>query len=216
MKKILRQACVVGIVAAAALYTVSSAWASEPVSRQYILGELVPINEDAEYRVRSIDLDIAFGYDSAKLTDAAKQQLDELGAALNAPELAKSQFGINGHTDAKGKAEYNKLLSERRATSVAVYLSETFDIDPTRLVAKGLGEEELKNAENPNAAENRRVEIVNLTPIPQPQKTRKPLSAPSLGGFQKPVEQQSQPFGQAQPPVQTPAPGGKQGGAIVF
>jgi flagellar motor protein MotB len=41
-------------------------------------------------------------------------------------------------------------------------LIENFHIDPKQLVAVGFGEEKLKNPENPLAAENRRVQVVNM------------------------------------------------------
>ena len=46
--------------------------------------------------------------------------------------------------------------------SVAGFLVENFHIDPKQLVAVGFGEEKLKNSENPFAAENRRVQVVNM------------------------------------------------------
>ena len=200
------------VAAALALGMAAPAWASEPVSTQHILGELIPINESAEYKVRSIDLNIAFGYDSAELTDEAKVQIRELGAALISQQLDGATFGIYGHTDAKGAAEYNLALSEKRARAVMDFLLAEFDIDPARLTAKGLGETRLKNAEKPNAPENRRVQVVTLTP-PTP---KKPAQDNSLGGF---VTGDSPKVPEDQPaqPAPTPAPEAPAaGGAIKF
>lgn len=163
-----------------------TAAASEPVSSQHILGELIPINESAEYKVRSIDLDVPFTYDSAELTPQATRQLEELGKALASPQLDGATFGIHGHTDAKGAAGYNLALSDRRAQAVKAYLVNTAKIDAARLTAKGFGETQLKNAKSPQGAENRRVQILALTPP-----TRKEAPA-------------------------TPAPGAKPAGAISF
>ena len=138
--------------------------ASEPVSAQDIIGKLVPVTGEEEQR--SIDLQINFQLNSAALMPEAEQQLDALGAALTSPRLAYAQFNIYGHTDASGPADYNKTLSEKRAEAVKVYLVEKFKIAPDRLQTAGYGEEKLKNTQNPNAAENRRVQIVNRTPIP--------------------------------------------------
>ena len=71
-------------------------------------------------------------------------------------------FLVAGHTDAKGSDVYNLDLSDRRAKSVQNFLIEQFDIDPKQLVAIGFGEEQLKNKEDPRAAENRRVQVVNM------------------------------------------------------
>ena len=53
-------------------------------------------------------------------------------------------------------------MSDQRAKAVAGFLVENFHIDPKQLVAVGFGEEKLKNPENPLAAENRRVQVVNM------------------------------------------------------
>lgn len=113
---------------------------------------------------RAIDLEVPFQLDSAALTDAARRQLEALGQALRAPELAGSRFLIAGHTDASGGADYNKALSQRRAQAVLRYLVDVQGISEARLLAAGFGEERLKNPERPTAAENRRVEVVALDP----------------------------------------------------
>jgi outer membrane protein OmpA-like peptidoglycan-associated protein len=69
-------------------------------------------------------------------------------------------FLVAGHTDAKGSDAYNLILPDQRAKAVAGV--ENFHIDPKQLVAVGFGEEKLKNSENPLAAENRRVQVVNM------------------------------------------------------
>lgn len=119
---------------------------------------------EAEPAKRAIDLEVPFQLGSAELTDAARRQLDALGEAMRSPELAAQRFLIAGHTDATGAAEYNKALSERRARSVLRYLVEAHGVLEARLLAAGFGEERLKNADQPEAAENRRVEVVALEP----------------------------------------------------
>jgi len=68
---------------------------------------------------------------------------------------------VEGHTDAKGGASYNQKLSELRAQAVRAFLKAQ-GVDEDRLVAVGKGATELVNTEQPFAAENRRVLIVNL------------------------------------------------------
>ncbi len=70
-------------------------------------------------------------------------------------------FLINGHTDAKGSAEYNQDLSEWRAEAVKHLLVQQFGLPPTTLIAVGYGKTQLKNAAYPFAGEKRRVQIVN-------------------------------------------------------
>lgn len=110
----------------------------------------------------SIDLQIYFDFDSADLSSKAEPQLNSLGQALTSPELAGSVIMLGGHTDAKGSDGYNQSLSERRAETVKRFLIERYKIPADNLVAAGYGEARLKNKANPDAAENRRVEIINM------------------------------------------------------
>ena len=107
----------------------------------------------------AIDLEVFFNFDSVEITPEALPILKKLGAALSDEELKGSVFLVAGHTDAKGSVAYNLTLSDQRAK--AVFLVENFHIDPKQLVAVGFGEEKPKN-QNPLAAENRRVQVVNM------------------------------------------------------
>jgi outer membrane protein OmpA-like peptidoglycan-associated protein len=109
-----------------------------------------------------IDLEINFEYNSANLTPAAEPQLNNLGKALTSAELAGSVIMLGGHTDAKGGDDYNQRLSERRAEAVRRFLIENYRIPTANLVSAGYGKKGLKNTADPYAAENRRVEIVNM------------------------------------------------------
>ena len=51
---------------------------------------------------------------------------------------------------------------ERRATAVKRYLTEKFHIPAANLVSAGYGKEGYKNPTDPFAAENRRVEVINM------------------------------------------------------
>ena len=51
---------------------------------------------------------------------------------------------------------------EKRKEDRVGFLVENFHIDPKQLVAVGFGQEKLKNPENPLAAENRPVQVVNM------------------------------------------------------
>jgi outer membrane protein OmpA-like peptidoglycan-associated protein len=110
----------------------------------------------------SIDLEILFGYDSATPTREARETLASLGEALNDSELKGSTFLIAGHTDAKGSASYNQKLSQRRAEAVKKVLVSEFKIPADSLLTAGYGKDRLKDPANPLAAENRRVQVVNM------------------------------------------------------
>lgn len=110
-----------------------------------------------------IDIQIQFDYDSASIRPSSLADVDALGKALSSPELSSYRIVLNGHTDAKGSDEYNLRLSEARALSVRDFLVRNYGIAADRLISIGYGEERLKDAADPEAEENRRVEVINLT-----------------------------------------------------
>ncbi|WP_202801922.1 OmpA family protein [Rhodovulum sp. PH10] len=109
-----------------------------------------------------VDLEVYFDYDSSQIVDRAVPDLMELGKALSSAELRGGTFLLGGHTDGAGSDRYNQGLSERRAAAVKRFLLEKFDIPADSLVTAGYGEEQLKHPDQPLAADNRRVQIVNL------------------------------------------------------
>jgi outer membrane protein OmpA-like peptidoglycan-associated protein len=112
--------------------------------------------------VPSVSLPIRFAYNSAELTPAATAMLDDLGAVLASDKYRTSRFRVVGHTDAAGSDAYNQDLSVRRAEAVYAYLGRKHGLDRRRLEVVGMGERKLVAPTNPLAAENRRVEVVNL------------------------------------------------------
>lgn len=113
--------------------------------------------------VSTYDFEINFEFGSAEIRDDSKPQLLELAKALNHESLAKAKLMLVGHTDAVGSREANQNLSERRAFSISDFLTNVGGIDRGRLVPFGYGEDRLKNTNDENAAENRRVEVINIT-----------------------------------------------------
>ena len=67
---------------------------------------------------------------------------------------------VLGHTDSDGSETYNQALSERRAQSVASYLS-SHGVSSVRMATRGYGEmQPIASNETPDGkAQNRRVEI---------------------------------------------------------
>ncbi len=109
----------------------------------------------------SLSLLIQFDFNSSQIRPESQQALLNLSLALNSPELAPSKFAVEGHTDAKGQADYNQKLSQQRAEAVQAFLVKN-GVTVARLMAAGKGSTQLANVANPLGAENRRVRIVNL------------------------------------------------------
>ena len=110
----------------------------------------------------SIDIEINFEFNSAKLAPSAMSTARTLGEALSSADLKGSTFIVEGHTDAKGSTTFNQKLSERRADAIKRFLVEQYRIPAANLVAVGYGKTKLKNKDNPLGAENRRVRVVNM------------------------------------------------------
>lgn len=152
------------------------AWAQGNPSAAQIVKSLTPTPQmetttrgirmvpQSQKRIPSVSLNVDFATGSAELTPQARQALDQLGQALNAPKLAGSRFRVEGHTDTVGSVAMNQALSERRADSVVHYLESKFSINPARLQAIGMGEKGLLVPTPPNTPEarNRRVRVVNI------------------------------------------------------
>lgn len=107
----------------------------------------------------SINMQIQFDFNSDRISGASEQTMANLAAALSSPQLESRKFTVIGHTDAKGSDAYNKALSDRRAAAVRRYLVD-HGVASSRLRAVGKGESQLLNPDDPEAAENRRVEIL--------------------------------------------------------
>lgn len=117
--------------------------------------------EAAEQSKPTLSLLIQFDLNSARVLPESQQALINLAQAMQSKELADVRFAIEGHTDAKGRADYNLKLSEQRANAVSAVLA-SHGVTSARLAAVGKGATEPANAADPLAAENRRVRIVNL------------------------------------------------------
>lgn len=129
---------------------------AECENTQYMCMAVRPTSE------RSIGMDIKFATNSSELTPEAKTQLEGLGKALAARngKLGAKEIVIEGHADPRGSLDLNKQLSAKRADAVVKYLVSAYGVDGKALAPVGRGIEDLKDPKNPEAAVNRRVELV--------------------------------------------------------
>lgn len=131
-----------------------------------------------------IDLDpVYFAFDNFQLNEEGRKQLDKIFRLMKDYPAVRVKF--IGHADAKGPAEYNQKLSEKRANAVLKYIYDK-GIDATRMEAKGMGEQRFAainsnpdGSDNPEGRRlNRRVEyeitgandiilIIRATPVPE-------------------------------------------------
>jgi len=103
---------------------------------------------------------VLFKFNSSKLTDEGKQQLDQLTTG-QASSLKRYFVAIQGFTDKTGTPEYNLELSRRRAEAVQTYLVAQHNIPVYRIQIVGLGKDKPVNEQKTRdeREKNRRVEV---------------------------------------------------------
>jgi outer membrane protein OmpA-like peptidoglycan-associated protein len=101
---------------------------------------------------------VFFDFDKADLKEESTPELERLIEFLKDNPALK--ISVEGHTDDKGAADYNKQLSLKRAESVKNYLI-TAGIEANRVSSKGWGSEKplVPNTNDQSRAMNRRVEM---------------------------------------------------------
>lgn len=101
---------------------------------------------------------ITFATDSADLNADFFNVLNSVSKVLK--EFDQTLVEVAGHTDNTGSDDYNKALSDRRASSVARYF-ESRKITSQRLLTVGMGESRpiADNGTSEGRQANRRVEI---------------------------------------------------------
>jgi OmpA-OmpF porin, OOP family len=144
-------------------------WAApvENIARPYTLDE-IRYSPNLRERMPRIDLDtITFDTGSWEVGPDQVERLALIADGINRAITANPSevFMVEGYTDAVGSDIDNLSLSDRRAESVALVLSEQFAVPAENLVTQGYGEQNLKvPTEGPERA-NRRVTVRRITPL---------------------------------------------------
>jgi outer membrane protein OmpA-like peptidoglycan-associated protein len=123
-----------------------------------------------------VNVDIQFNPDTPVIRPESYRTLGRIADALSSPALLSFTFLIVGRTEATGRRDINLALSHRRAEAIRDVLVTTFKVSSKRVLAVGLGEEQLQDANNPRAAVNQQVQIVTLHEV-VPAETPKPPEA---------------------------------------
>lgn len=133
---------------------------------RYTIGQ-VRYNASLRMLMRRIDLDINFDTGSWSLTPDQIEKLSIIADAMNRAidRNPREVFMVEGHTDAVGAPEDNLSLSDRRAESVAVALTQQFNVPPENMVTQGYGQDELKVPTTAAERANRRVAVRRITPL---------------------------------------------------
>jgi outer membrane protein OmpA-like peptidoglycan-associated protein len=142
---------------------------AERIGRGFSLRQIREVKEVRQLAA-VIDVDnITFDSGSAVIRTSEARKLADLGRIMeDLLELNPHEvFLIEGHTDAVGSAASNLTLSDRRAESVALALTEYFGIRPENMVVQGYGEYDLRINTQADERLNRRVAVRVITPLLQ-------------------------------------------------
>lgn len=137
--------------------------AQERKLREQTAGSGVDVIRDGDNLLLRMPSGITFGYDSATVQPQFQPTLNEVSSVL--AQYPKTYIDVYGHTDSDGADAYNQTLSERRAQSVADYLT-SHGVQSARMATRGFGETQpiASNATAEGKASNRRVEI-KIAPV---------------------------------------------------
>ncbi|SFE18212.1 OmpA family protein [Roseivivax sediminis] len=139
----------------------------QTIDRSFSLNQVRNIAE-VRKQVPEINVDsVNFETGSAVIRPEEAEALSALGNAMRdiIDERPGEVFLIEGHTDAVGSASMNLALSDRRAESVALALTEYFDVPPENMVVQGYGESDLLVRTEDAERANRRAAVRRITPL---------------------------------------------------
>jgi outer membrane protein OmpA-like peptidoglycan-associated protein len=133
--------------------------------RQQLQGTGVSVTRMGDNITLNMPGNITFQTDSADLNSSFFGVLDSVSLVLK--EYEKTIIEVAGHTDSTGTVEYNQALSQRRAQTVATYLTGR-GVMGQRIITVGAGELRPVATNDTTAGRqlNRRVELT-LAPITQ-------------------------------------------------
>ena len=126
--------------------------------RERLEGSGVSVTRNGDSIILNMPSNITFATDQDSIRPNFYETLNSVAIVLR--EFNQTLVDVKGHTDSDGSDDYNLDLSQRRAESVAQYLTSQ-GLNPERFEVRGLGERDpiATNASAGGKAQNRRVEI---------------------------------------------------------
>lgn len=136
---------------------------NEAELRAQLQGTGVGVTRVGDQIILNMPSDITFATDQDSVKSGFYPTLNSVALVLK--KFNQTVVDVYGHTDSTGNDQYNYDLSQRRALSVANYLSGQ-GVDSRRFAVTGFGETRpiADNSSTAGRAQNRRVEI-QLSPL---------------------------------------------------
>ena len=137
------------------------------IERRYSLDE-IRYSPSLRERMPRVDLDtVNFESGAWEVTPDQMERLAPIAQAIRAAVQRNPAevFLIEGHTDAVGSDVDNLSLSDRRAESVAIALTQQFQVPAENLTTQGYGAQFLKIPTQAAERQNRRVTVRRITPL---------------------------------------------------
>ena len=137
------------------------------VDRRFTLAQIRDIPE-VRALVAPVNVpEVTFDTGSAAITPDQAQQLATLGKVIRDSIISNPNevYMIEGYTDAVGSSAANLALSDRRAESVALALTEYFQVPPENMVVQGYGKQFLLIPTDGAERQNRRVAVRRITQL---------------------------------------------------
>jgi outer membrane protein OmpA-like peptidoglycan-associated protein len=106
--------------------------------------------------------EILFDEDAAVVRPDSYRTLGRIADTLTHPSMLGYKFLIIGHTASGGRRDFNLTLSQRRADVIRDILINTFKVSGKRLLALGLGEEQLLDRAKPGSPVNQQTQIATV------------------------------------------------------
>ncbi|NMH64754.1 OmpA family protein [Shewanella salipaludis] len=85
----------------------------------------------------NLAIDAKFGNDSAVVKNDSYAEVEKLANFMK--RFPHTQVKIEGHASNVGAADYNMMLSQKRADAVAKLLTDKYGIEPSRVTTQGYG-----------------------------------------------------------------------------
>ncbi|MDR2551066.1 MAG: OmpA family protein [Desulfobulbus sp.] len=136
-----------------------------------VINEAKKLDITAKETSRGVEINfpevLLFDFDSDQLRTDSQIKMQAVATILNKRGIDSRKLAVEGHTDSFGTPDYNLMLSQRRAESVARSLVFS-GVARERMEVKGLGmaapiaaNTHPNGTDNPEGrAQNRRVEVI--------------------------------------------------------